>query len=726
MNLLENLQKSDSKVRNKSFDVILKLIQNPSDSDYYNTIQMLKQELPSLCNEKNLKIQSIILKIINHLIENNLFSINEGHKMLIFNLLDKFLSSTNKNVKAQTKKIITKCLTLDPDNMFTALFSLFPKLNPKLCKGILFLFDENDIILNHSKFEEDEISSFISKFYQNRMADIKKGILKLLKALGNIFGSSFIENISSLSEKDKSKFINYSEDLLKGAGVKNTQSKSTKNTEKVPENQKKISEKKIDSYITAVPQNITTKFNKAFVAKILSLAKWKNKITYLDQIKKDCETIVRLNPNDDYSHLLELISVLITDKVLLIKVSAVNLLGVLFRGLRKEMKRTFKSYFKLLLNMMKDKKPMMTNALQLALQPGFYILPLGELYEEIKLYNKERNKDIRIQIIQLISKYSEFSFLSKKTKLFAKTFIELMSVYAKDPDSEVKNKLMIFLKNYIKQCRKELDPTQTIQIQELISTNVKGSQKIIASLGEYTVTKISNSETNDIENNCQQNSITSAHFIDEKKPQKKKSLQSRVPNKRKISRTEHNDLHIEELSFIDYLQNFRNNPNEENLSKLQQNLVKENITIQIVQCSTDLLQQVYEIIADILSSDNKNIQKLALNTIIQLNSIVSKTSKKYIISSSIFLESVWQLVLSDNNDIRFSALNFLENQASISKNSSMFYDCIIKVLNQLVQSKNSEISQYIFDMLNGTKWIHHGNQESKLFIFFNYQKKKPY
>ena len=192
-------------MRLEAFNLALKIIQNEGDSQRQDTLQLLGAQFPSLVNEKNLKIQSKLVDILGILADEGRLLFESNEKMFLFNLLDKFLSSNNRSLKTKTKSILTGIFGAHSDPFFEALQSLLTKANPKMTKSLLNFLLSNEELLKLEGFAEieDGLLELCNKFYNHRMKDIKKGILKLIQLGCERFGEDFASGISKLSKNDK-------------------------------------------------------------------------------------------------------------------------------------------------------------------------------------------------------------------------------------------------------------------------------------------------------------------------------------------------------------------------------------------------------------------------------------------------------------------------------------------------------------------------------------------
>lgn len=212
--------------------------------------------------------------------------------------------------------------------------------------------------------------------------------------------------------------------------------------------------------------------------------------------------------------LFKLGSLLAKNSVLLLRIHGVNLLGFLFWGLRRQIKKAFKSVLKDLLSMLRDKKASMIKVLVDTLCAGYFIIGPKELYEEMRLYNSQRNKDIRLNLLTMTERLVTFAFEENQVREFILTFMGMFVSYSEDKDISVKRKLMALLKNIILKGRKDLGKSLIEWMEHEITKQVKGSQKMIRSLGEYSPKPEALASVD----------ITSLHKIEIESPQTSKPL----------------------------------------------------------------------------------------------------------------------------------------------------------------------------------------------------------
>lgn len=234
------------------------------------------------------------------------------------------------------------------------------------------------------------------------------------------------------------------------------------------------------------PKRLPEKFNKSWVSKVESRPKWKGKNKMMIDFFEETKNIQRIESGSDVNHLFKLGVLLSKNSVLLLRIHGVRLLGFLFWGLQKQMKRAFKSVLKDLLVMLKDKKSGMIKTLIETLSAGYFLMGPKDMYDEIRVYNSQRNKDIRINLLMLIEKFITYSFEDNSIRDFILDYMGMFVSYAEDKDITVKRKLMTLLKGLIVQGRKDLGGSLVEWVENEIRKQVKGSQKMIDSLGEYS------------------------------------------------------------------------------------------------------------------------------------------------------------------------------------------------------------------------------------------------
>lgn len=203
--LLDHFQKEDSKVRESSFKLGLKIIQNDSDAQHEQALGIFREQISFFINEKNLKIQTVLIEIVEILESKQLLEWKDNEKMFLFNLLDKFLSSNNRKLKAKTKHVLSRVIARDQAPFFEALRAIMAKANLKMTKALLFLMLSNEALTELERFAEmeEEMGGFCNKNYNHRMKEIKSGVLKMIQLSTAKFGEDFVSSISKISKKDK-------------------------------------------------------------------------------------------------------------------------------------------------------------------------------------------------------------------------------------------------------------------------------------------------------------------------------------------------------------------------------------------------------------------------------------------------------------------------------------------------------------------------------------------
>ena len=203
--LITYFQHIDAKLREKSFKIGVNIISNENDLLYDQTLKLLSEQICYIVNEKNLKIQMVLIQIIEILNDKLMLKFQDTEKMFVFNVFDKFLSSNNKKLKNRTKDILTKIISGNQSSFFEVLKGLLVKANPKMSKSLLFFILSNDSLVDLDEFGqiEEELNEFCIKNYGHRMREIKTGVLKLIQLSVTKFGEDFLSSISKLSTKDK-------------------------------------------------------------------------------------------------------------------------------------------------------------------------------------------------------------------------------------------------------------------------------------------------------------------------------------------------------------------------------------------------------------------------------------------------------------------------------------------------------------------------------------------
>jgi hypothetical protein len=325
--------------------------------------------------------------------------------------------------------------------------------------------------------------------------------------------------------------------------------------------------------------------------------------------------------------------------VLLLRIHGVKILGFLFWGLLRQMKRGFKSCFKEMLGMLKDKKSAMIKALIETLCAGYFIIGPKEMYEEIRVYNKQRNKDIRINLLVMIEKLISFSFQDGNIREFFIDYIGLFASYAEDKDISVKRKLMNLLKATALRGRKDLGTSLVEWMETQIRTQVKGSQKMIDSLGEYSPQSKapSHSPSPGV-------GVTSLHQIEIESPKKVKPIRkprglSPKVNEAPKRRSTPTSAPQKEVSLEDSIQNLKKGSLRtcesalNRITELVSTVSKKNPIFELKEADFfDLLSGLRSLLMNPTNSDEMNFKILEILTILfeKLNSSQNDLKKRNI------------------------------------------------------------------------------------------------
>jgi hypothetical protein len=493
---------------------------------------------------------------------------------------------------------------------------------------------------------------------------------------------------------------------------------------KFKEKQVKVVEKKTEreKFKEERPRTLPALFNKAWVSKVESQKKWKGKNKLLQAFFEQVENIKKIDGSEKVTHLYKLGVLLSKNSVLLLRIHGVRMLGFLFWGLRKNIRKGYKSVLKDLLNMLKDKKATMIKTLIDTLCAGYFIIGPKELYEEISLYNTQRNKDIRINIIQMIERLITFAFEEKHVKEFISNYMGLFISYSEDKDISVKRKLMGLLKKIIVQGRKDLGDKIVTWMENEIQKQVKGSQKMIQSLGEYSPKGMSTTGIG----------VTSLHQIEIESPQKKvKSRNSsnfkknvkksikRVPDRKQSN----SPLPNPELPLNNLIQNLQNgtmnvcNSSIEKLISIFSEVGKKNPLYDLLDKDFEyLIKGLRLLLKNPATSDQLDLMVLHLLTILfdQLNSKWNNITKRNLKKC---LEDIWTKSRSNKHNIQEKVFNLVTR---IGNNKFYFSELVrtgIKLISQQeIQDFSIKWNFRVITIFSCFDWFSHSNLQGKFLI----------
>ncbi|XP_009387376.1 protein MOR1 isoform X2 [Musa acuminata AAA Group] len=292
-----------------------------------------------------------------------------------------FLEAMEKAIKNKVAKAVVPAI----DVMFQALSEFGAKVVPpkKILKMLPELFDHQDQnVRASSKGLTLELCRWIGKepvksILFEKMRDTMK---KELEAeLVNVSGIARpTRKIRSEQDKEPEQEV-VSETL--GAGA------SEESTVDAPQ--------EIDEYELVDPVDILTPLDKSGFWDGVKAVKWSERRDAVAELTKLSST-KRIAPGD-FSELCRTLKKLVTDVNLAVSVEAIQAVGNLAKGLRNHFAASSRFLLPLLLEKLKEKKPVMTEALTQALQ-GMHksgCLTLADAIEDVKLAIKNKVPHVR-------------------------------------------------------------------------------------------------------------------------------------------------------------------------------------------------------------------------------------------------------------------------------------------------------------------------------------------
>ncbi|XP_064951029.1 protein MOR1-like isoform X1 [Musa acuminata AAA Group] len=292
-----------------------------------------------------------------------------------------FLEAMEKAIKNKVAKAVVPAI----DVMFQALSEFGAKVVPpkKILKMLPELFDHQDQnVRASSKGLTLELCRWIGKepvksILFEKMRDTMK---KELEAeLVNVSGIARpTRKIRSEQDKEPEQEV-VSETL--GAGA------SEESTVDAPQ--------EIDEYELVDPVDILTPLDKSGFWDGVKAVKWSERRDAVAELTKLSST-KRIAPGD-FSELCRTLKKLVTDVNLAVSVEAIQAVGNLAKGLRNHFAASSRFLLPLLLEKLKEKKPVMTEALTQALQAMHKsgCLTLADAIEDVKLAVKNKVPHVR-------------------------------------------------------------------------------------------------------------------------------------------------------------------------------------------------------------------------------------------------------------------------------------------------------------------------------------------
>ena len=430
--LKDKLSSSEIEIRKEGFEKLKHLVKEKKTIED-EILNMVLEEVDMMFNENNSNLKFLILETYFLIIETLEKKINFDKPTFWYYFFDKFLDNKKKELFKKSEEFFNKIINLvDKNNFLDICINLLMKNNSKIIKTIFQILCKKNTFFNFQD-KLQKILEAIDKNLTNSNKLIRKKSNDFLKVLIKSFGIEITHSLKKLKPKEL-------EELKK-----NNQKKDIK----IPENENIIIKKKIqkstisfiqkDLYLKSSPISILNDFPDSWCSKVKNTKKWKIKVEFCEIFLKKAK-VNRLEKGN-YNEIFSLAKKLILENIIHLQIIGLKMISALAKGLRGNIHNLIKNNFGILISKLKDRKFQVIDQLLDTINHCFYCLSIDEVYEEIKVYNKKRNKDIRMNIISVIKNFFDFVFQKKKKNSFEKFFKlfgKTIDIYFKDQDITIK------------------------------------------------------------------------------------------------------------------------------------------------------------------------------------------------------------------------------------------------------------------------------------------------
>ena len=446
--LKEKLSSFETELRKEGLLILKNLISEKKNLEE-EILKMINEEVDMMFNENNKELQFLILEIYL-LIINNEKNVDFNKHTFWYYFFDKFLDSKKKDLFKKSNEFFNKVIIIvDKNNFLDICINLLMKNNSKIIKTIFQILNKKNSFFDF-KDNLSKILEAIDKNLTNSNKLIRKKSNDFLKILITKFGIEITQSLKKLKPKDLEELKKNYKSTTKIKNI-NIKEEGIQNKKKIQKSQ--ISFIKKDLYLKSEPVSILENFPENWCSKVKNTKKWKIKVELCNEFIKKAD-VNRLEKGN-YHEIFSLSKKLIMENIIHLQIIGLKMISLLAKGLRNNLHNLIKNNFGILISKLKDRKFQVIEQLILTINNCFYCISIEEIYEEIKVYNKKRNKDIRMNIISVIKNLFDFihqknkkSYLQKFFKLFGKT----IDIYFKDQDITIKqanNDMVLYIYDYL-------------------------------------------------------------------------------------------------------------------------------------------------------------------------------------------------------------------------------------------------------------------------------------
>ena len=466
---------SDMQVRLTAYK---KLTENDASKNKEEIVNYLKNDYDIIFNETSPEIQKSTLALYTKIIRNKEIEVDFSKRSFWYNFMDKYLSSRKKEIRLEAKKFKTEIFTLvDKETYLSHSLIFLMKNNIKVNKQIFKSLNDSFADFNFEP-KIPELVPALDKNIGNANGELRNLTFQFIKLLVQNTGMDFITDLKKL----KKEHLEELETIVPKEKPKQVK-KSTGDIFQTAA----LNYMSNEEYRKAKGINLLQKYNNQWTDSVVDLKKWNLRKQKVDAFLEDANT-PRL-AQGDYSHLFQLGKRLVKDYNLQVQICGLKIIGTLAKGLRSSIRSYVKSNMDILIEKLKVRKTILADNLLETFNSVFYILSAEELYNELKVFNKERNKDIRFNVIKIVKNYFDFILLTEDNNLmgsFISLFSKILNCYFDDKDSVIRNlnnELVLYIQEKLKDEEELVDFNSCVNLSRVKRKGKKNNFERSASKG---------------------------------------------------------------------------------------------------------------------------------------------------------------------------------------------------------------------------------------------------
>ena len=435
---VEKITFSNPKHRAEVYQCIAEELESTNGLSDQNLIQYIRTNSEILMSETVVENQKLVLRFVFRIEQLQMESLylDISKKAFWYNFFDKYLGSAKATVKDEAWRLFELMFSrCDKQSLMTIGLEFLGKNNLKIMKLALTIFNNKFEQFEGLSETHSQAVSLIDKLLLNPNSELRSMAQTLLKNLALMFSMDITKNMKNLKPAVTEEIRAFL--LSKGESVPQAATRGSK------QERNRASKPLVDLYKVSEPVSIVAKFPGSWCDKVISIEKWSEKKSMMEVFFRAAD-VPRLQ-NDDYYSIVNLAKMLMKHSNMQVQICGIKTLGLLAKGLRLAFRPQIRSNLETFISKFKDKKGPILEALHTAMCECFYSLSVEDIYEEVKIFNVQRNKDIRMNILRITKNLFDFLIdqevnanTSKNFQTFIKTFGALLNIYYEDPDIEVR------------------------------------------------------------------------------------------------------------------------------------------------------------------------------------------------------------------------------------------------------------------------------------------------